>query len=76
MSELQRIVNRKRLGDPVPQRLPEVKWNSENIRKTVTNTFGKIKFVNVEHFGGTKPAKVEQMNKKNMKENITIIFIC
>ena len=57
-AELQWFVNRKRLDEPSSDKMPALKWNTSSIQKTVTNTFGKINFVNIEHAIGTKPAKV------------------
>jgi hypothetical protein len=45
--------------EPPPSTIPAVEWKGEEaIRHSPTVSFGKINFINVEHIGGTKPAKV------------------
>ncbi|XP_060575124.1 transient receptor potential cation channel subfamily M member-like 2 isoform X2 [Ruditapes philippinarum] len=73
--EFQRIINRRKLDDPIPVRLPQVQWSRDNLRKKVTNSFGKIKFVNVEHVGGTKPAKYIRMAADDSVEDLFELMI-
>ena len=48
----------RRRNDPPPDKFPELEWSTNSINTTVTNGYGKINFINVEHVGGKKPAKV------------------
>ena len=56
--ELKFIFNKNRLTTPAPERIPQLEWKEGYLRDTATNTFGEIDFINVEHTGGKKPAKV------------------
>ena len=42
-----------------PSKLPQLQWDKSHIISQPTMSFGKINFVNVEHAGGKKPAKVQ-----------------
>ncbi|XP_045189390.2 transient receptor potential cation channel subfamily M member-like 2 isoform X2 [Mercenaria mercenaria] len=73
--DLQRIINRRRLDEPIPAKLPQPKWTPDNLHRTVTNSFGKIKFVNVEHVGGTKPAKYIRMAADDSVEDLFELMV-
>lgn len=46
-------------NEPPPDNIPDLPWDPKTaLRTTVTNAYGKINFINVEHIGGKKPAKV------------------
>ena len=58
--EIQNFMGFGRRNDPPPENIPDLPWDpSSALHTTVTNGYGKINFVNVEHVGGKKPAKVK-----------------
>ena len=57
-ADLQDFMSFRRRNDPPPDKFPELEWSTNSINTTVTNGYGKINFINVEHVGGKKPAKV------------------
>ncbi|XP_052773611.1 transient receptor potential cation channel subfamily M member-like 2 [Mya arenaria] len=68
--ELRPYFRREKLDDICPEKFPMLKWGEEAFRKTVTNTFGKIDFVNVEHKGGKKPAKYIRLCADSAVEDV------
>ncbi|KAK3094835.1 hypothetical protein FSP39_006870 [Pinctada imbricata] len=68
---LRGIINRETQFRPVPFHLPEVEWTESSAFRTGgTTTFGKINFVNVETYGGSKPAKYIRLSHKDSMENL------
>ncbi|KAL3863125.1 hypothetical protein ACJMK2_004897 [Sinanodonta woodiana] len=57
--ELQEIMAEENWNKPPPLNISNIleEWTTKNIHSKPTSSFGKINFVNVEHIGGTKPAK-------------------
>ena len=58
LPELQNFMSFRRRNEPPPEKYPELEWSPSSINTSVTNAYGKINFINVEHIGGKKPAKV------------------
>ncbi|KAH3733292.1 hypothetical protein DPMN_039717 [Dreissena polymorpha] len=59
------------LDDPSPDNIPQLEWSrDEAFSKKVTNAFGEIDFVNVEHVGGKKPAKYIRLSVDNSVDDL------
>ena len=57
--ELQGFMGFRKRNEAPPENIPDLAWDpSTSLHRTVTNGYGKINFINVEHIGGKKPAKV------------------
>ncbi|KAK3596566.1 hypothetical protein CHS0354_010445 [Potamilus streckersoni] len=71
--ELQEIMADENLEKPPPMNLSSVheEWTTERfIRIQPTTSFGKINFVNVEHIGGTKPAKYIRLSDSDSVDKV------
>lgn len=69
--EIQDFMGFRNRNEPPPDNIPDLPWDPKTaLRTTVTNAYGKINFINVEHIGGKKPAKYIRMTDEDSVEDL------